>query len=108
MGYLPSELTSSTSSQAELIKSARAELEKLSDSALGPDGHCQVSVRGGVPWQEVVDAARESDADLIIVATHGHTGLAHVLLGSVAERVVRHAPCPVLVVRERERDFLPT
>jgi len=45
------------------------------------------------------------DIDLIIIATHGHTGLRHALLGSTAERVVRHAPCPVLTVREREHDF---
>jgi len=44
--------------------------------------------------------------DLIVIATHGYTGLKHVLLGSTAERVVRHAPCPVLTVRERERDFV--
>jgi len=40
-----------------------------------------------------------------VIATHGHTGLKHLVLGSTAERVVRHAPCPVLTVREREREF---
>ena len=44
----------------------------------------------------------------IILATHGHTGLKHVLLGSTAEYVVRHAPCPVLTVREQEQDFIET
>ena len=48
------------------------------------------------------------EADLIIISTHGYTGLKHVLLGSTAERVVRHAPCPVLVVRETEREFIAT
>lgn len=57
----------------------------------------------GVPWDEIVSAARSDSAvDLIVIGTHGRTGLAHVLLGSVAEKVVRHAPCPVLVVRRRE------
>ena len=63
-------------------------------------------VREGTPHHEITEAARESDADLIIIATNGRTGLAHVLLGSTTERVVRHAPCPVLVVREKEREFI--
>jgi nucleotide-binding universal stress UspA family protein len=63
-------------------------------------------VRTGQPYHEITTAAKELDADLIIVATHGWTGLKHVLMGSTAERVVRHAPCPVLTVRERQRDFV--
>jgi universal stress protein A len=56
----------------------------------------------GTPWQEIVDAlTKDPTFDLVVVGTHGHTGLAHVLLGSVAERIVRHAPTPVLVVRAR-------
>jgi universal stress protein A len=60
----------------------------------------------GVGWDMIVRTARDVQADLIIIATHGYTGLTHILLGSTAERVVRHAGCPVLVVRERERDFV--
>jgi universal stress protein A len=63
-------------------------------------------VRVGRAWQEVTDLAREINADLLVIATHGYTGLKHVLLGSVAEKIVRHAPCPVLTVRPDERDFL--
>jgi nucleotide-binding universal stress UspA family protein len=63
-------------------------------------------IRTGKPHREITDAARELEADLIIIATNGYAGLAHVLLGSTTERVVRHAPCPVLVVREKEREFL--
>ena len=63
-------------------------------------------IRSGTAHQEITDAARELEADLIIIATNGYTGLSHVLLGSTTERVVRYAPCPVLVVREKERDFL--
>jgi universal stress protein A len=48
------------------------------------------------PYNEIVNAARRLKADLIIIATHGYTGLKHAFLGSTAERVVRHAPCPVL------------
>lgn len=63
-------------------------------------------IRVGVATAGIVEAAKELDIDLVILATQGRSGLAHVLLGSTAERVVRHAPCPVLVVREREREFV--
>jgi universal stress protein A len=62
-------------------------------------------VRSGRPWHEVVECAKELGTDLIVVSTHGYTGLKHALLGSVAEKIVRHAPCPVLVVRNEEHDF---
>jgi len=54
----------------------------------------------GVPAQEISDLAKAEKFDLIVMGTHGRTGLQHVLLGSVAERVVRHAECPVLTVRQ--------
>ncbi len=60
-------------------------------------------VRFGSPFAEVTSAARTLKADLIVLTTHGYTGLKHVLMGSTAERVVRHAPCPVLTVREKAR-----
>ena len=53
----------------------------------------------GTPTQTIIDTAGEQGVDLIILGTHGRTGLAHVLLGSVAEHVVRQGLCPVLVVR---------
>src|SRR5919201_5660357 len=54
----------------------------------------------GTPTQTILDTAGDKGVDLIIMGTHGRTGLAHVLLGSVAEHVIRHAPCPVLVMRK--------
>ena len=56
--------------------------------------------------EQIAAVAKEIDADLIIISTHGHTGLKHVFLGSVTENVARIAPCPVLVVREEEHEFL--
>jgi universal stress protein A len=53
----------------------------------------------GVPFQTIIDTAKGKDVDLIIMGTHGRTGLTHALMGSVAEKVVRLAPCPVLVTR---------
>ncbi len=60
----------------------------------------------GSPFFEIVRAAKREDADLVIVGTHGRGAIAHVLLGSVAEKVVRKAPCPVLTVREGVHDFV--
>jgi nucleotide-binding universal stress UspA family protein len=59
--------------------------------------------REGYPPEVIVEAARELAADVIAMGTHGRTGLRHLLLGSNAERVVGHAPCPVLTVRQREK-----
>lgn len=58
------------------------------------------------PAAAIVDYARDADIDLIVIGTHGRGGMAHLLLGSVAERVVRTAPCPVLTVRHPEREFV--
>jgi universal stress protein A len=66
----------------------------------------KVIVQRGKPYEEIAKAARKMRADLIIIATHGFTGLKHVLLGSTAERVVRYSKCPVLTIREREKDFV--
>lgn len=84
----------------------RGELQKVAATCKGMDSppalHCQV----GRAYDQICELAREISADLIVISTHGRTGLKHLLMGSTTERVVRHAPCPVLVVRERERDFV--
>jgi universal stress protein A len=59
-------------------------------------------IREGTPRQEILRAAADLGADLIVMGTHGRTGLAHLLFGSVAEHVVRHAPVPVFTIRQRE------
>ena len=60
----------------------------------------------GRPFVEIIRYARENQIDLIIISTHGRGGITHALFGSVAETVVRKAPCPVLVVKREERDFV--
>jgi len=60
----------------------------------------------GSPFVEIIRYARNQEIDLVVIATHGRTGLKHVLFGSVAEKVVRKAPCPVLVVKREEHDFV--
>jgi nucleotide-binding universal stress UspA family protein len=63
--------------------------------------HVETKQREGVAASEIVDFAREGDFDLIVMGTHGRTGVKHALMGSVAERVVRKAPCPVLTLRAK-------
>lgn len=81
------------------------ELKKLCEANVPPEIETQLLVRHDFAPDAIVETARKTKADLIIVSTHGRTGLKHVFLGSVAEKIVRHAPCPVLVVRAKERDF---
>jgi universal stress protein A len=64
------------------------------------------SVRIGHAPNEITKAAKDLDVDLIIISTHGYTSWRHLCIGSTAERVVRTAPCPVLVVREKEHEFI--
>jgi nucleotide-binding universal stress UspA family protein len=63
---------------------------------------CQVRVREGHPADEILAAAE--DHDLIVMGTHGRSGLEHLLLGSVTEKVIRHSTCPVLIVRDEDED----
>jgi universal stress protein A len=90
--------------EAGAVKSAEEQLMALAKKEVPVP--VAASVRSGQPVQEIVAAARAIQADLIIISTHGRTGLKHVFLGSVAENVVRYAPCPVLVVREHEHEFI--
>lgn len=69
-----------------------------------PPARCHV--RNGKAYDQILREARRERADLIVIATHGYSGLKHFMLGSTAERIVRHAPCPVLAVREREHEFV--
>jgi len=94
-----------------LVDNAKIQEEAAKELAqwrgeIGESISVRSSVEIGSPYREIVRCADENNIDLIIIGTHGHTRLAHFLLGSTAERVVRHAPCPVLVIREREHDFL--
>ena len=90
-----------------LIKLGKRRLESLRRRRMHDLRNCTAVVRSGKVVDEIAKAAKELDVELIILATHGHSGLDHTLFGSSAELVVRHAPCPVLVVRENEREFIP-
>jgi len=66
----------------------------------------ETRVASGVPYREIIREARESGADLIVIGTHGRTGVEHVIFGSTAEKVVRMAPCPVLTIRQGGKEFV--
>ena len=82
----------------DLPERLRAQLESTAERLRPEHAKITTSLREGVVHSKIIERAAEIHADLIVIGTHGHTGLTHVLLGSVAERVVRMAPCPVLTV----------
>ena len=86
--------------------SAKKNLRVWVNSAQAVGVNATLALRNGLPEHEIVEAAKDHDVDLVIIATHGYTGWKHFCIGSTAERVVRAAPCPVLVVREKEHEFV--
>jgi nucleotide-binding universal stress UspA family protein len=82
--------------ETEITQSMNACLARVTAAGLEGD----IVVVHGVPFHEIIETAKTQKVDLIVMGTHGRTGLQHVLLGSVAEKVVRLAPCPVLVARQ--------
>ena len=89
--------------EEELRKRGSEELDTLLKTEIKGRASAIAVVRTGKPFYEINEYARENDIDLIIIATHGHTGVEHMLFGSTVEKVVRKAPCPVLVVRNSEQ-----
>ena len=91
---------------ADLDIQSRASEELMSlAKTIGSGIYTETIIRTGKPFVEIIDTAKEMDIDLIIMATHGHTGVEHLLFGSTAEKVVRKAPCPVLTLREPIKGF---
>ena len=85
---------------------AKAELASLAANSRNHSNCFTSAVRTGHAPNEITKAAKELAVDLIMIATHGYTSWRHLCIGSTAERVVRTAPCPVLVVRDKEHDFI--
>ena len=87
----------------EIREAASRRLKELSAQVKDAGLQVQLHLREGPPADSIAEAARELGADLIVMGTRGRTGLAHVVLGSVAERTVRSAPCPVLTLKTPEQ-----
>lgn len=90
----------------EMQERAQKALDGLLDAKWCEGKSVVRELRRGTPFVEIVRYAKATDTDLIVIGTHGRTGLAHVLLGSVAEKIVRKAPCPVLTVRPEGHQFV--
>jgi nucleotide-binding universal stress UspA family protein len=93
--YLPPDFWSNVKSEAE------QSLGRYADEVRAAGLSCELLVREGYPATVIEDVAREVSADLIVIGTRGRTGLKHLLLGSIAERVVQKAPCAVLTVKPK-------
>lgn len=90
----------------DVIDTIKTELAKSIPEKVKNELQVETIVVPGVPFYEIIKFANENEINLIVMGTHGRTGLAHILLGSVAEKVVRKASCPVLTVRHPEHEFV--
>jgi nucleotide-binding universal stress UspA family protein len=87
-------------------KKAKMRLEGIVKESIPSGIETEVMVRAGRAFVEIVRVAKEKEADMIVIATHGRTGLSHAMFGSTAEKVVRKAPCPVLSIKHPEHEFV--
>lgn len=83
----------------EIAEGAAKLMTQFCKDNLGNTTNYETSIVSGVPYQEIIQVATQKNVDLIVMGTHGRTGLDHVLFGSTAEKVVRKSPLPVLTVR---------
>jgi nucleotide-binding universal stress UspA family protein len=90
----------------ERIDAAKKELDRVAAGHRKPTFRIQPLVVTGKPFVEIIRVAKEQNADMIVLGTHGRTGLAHILIGSTSEKVVRKAPCPVLTVRSSTHKYV--
>ena len=90
----------------EARSAAEAQMEEVLDPAWKEAHKVVKATAEGPPFLEIIRYAKERDIDLIVMATHGRSGVSHMLIGSVAEKVVRKAPCPVLTVRPKGHQFV--
>jgi universal stress protein A len=82
----------------EITAGVEKKLNEISDQCGESCPQVEAIIREGIPFQEIIDCAKELECDLIVLGTHGRTGFARAIIGSVAERVVRAAPCSVFCI----------
>ncbi len=102
--YIPSSI-SVTDLVEDMQKSAWNEMEKWNAEVAAQVKDVEKMVVRGVPFVEIIKTAKGKNVDMIVIGTHGRTGIDHMLFGSTAEKVVRKSPCPVLTVRIAGKEF---
>jgi len=90
----------------DIAAASQRRLDEIAAKAREQVSDVEAEIATGSPFVEIITFAKDQDVDLIVIGTHGRTGLAHVMIGSVAEKVVRKAPCPVLTVKHPEHEFV--
>ena len=90
----------------EIIKQMKSKLIDCVPKEIRNDMEIEALVVPGIPFSEIISTAKNNKVDIIVMGTHGRTGIAHIMLGSVSEKVVRKAPCPVLTVRQPGHKFV--
>jgi nucleotide-binding universal stress UspA family protein len=90
----------------ETLELLRIKLLDCIPEEIRDDMNVEAIVIQGIPFAEIISTAREKDIDMIVIGSHGRTGIKHMMLGSVSEKVVRKAPCPVLTVRQTDHEFV--
>ena len=90
----------------ETLELLRKKLLDCIPQEIRDDMKVEAIVVQGIPFAEIISTAREKEIDMIVIGSHGRTGLKHMMLGSVSEKVVRKAPCPVLTVRHTDHEFV--
>jgi universal stress protein A len=95
-----------TATDPATIDACREGLQRVVQDRLRAADNVIREVLFGDPWSAICEYAEARQIELIVVTTHGRTGLTHIVIGSTAERIVQHAPCPVLTIKATERDFL--
>ena len=90
----------------EIIKQLKTRLLDCIPEEIRDGMKIEASVVQGIPFVRIIDIAKENKIDMIIMGSHGRTGIAHIMLGSVSEKVVRKAPCPVLIVKQSGHKFV--
>ncbi len=91
---------------SEIKKEAIKKLDNIVDDYLETITNVETAVRIGEPYSEIVKYAQQKNVDLIVISTHGRTGISHMLMGSVAEKVVRYSPIPVLTVKPEKLQLI--
>jgi nucleotide-binding universal stress UspA family protein len=98
-------VTTSSEYRAEAVSASNVKLEQLIRGSVGDMEHVELLSKCGSAASEIIDFVKDEQIDLVVMGSHGHGAIASMLLGNVAEHVVRHSLCPVMTVRSPEHDF---